>query len=41
VFQGAFPNAQIWVDKALIASFDAKAHAAVLEVMASLQVNLI
>jgi nicotinamidase-related amidase len=41
VFQGAFPNAQIWVDTALIASFDAKAHAAVLEVMASLQVNLI
>ena len=41
VFQGAFPNAQIWADKALIASFDAKAHAAVLEVMASLQVNLI
>lgn len=41
VFQGAFPNAQIWVDKTLIASFDAKAHAAVLEVMASLQVNLI
>ena len=41
VFQGAFPNAQILVDKHLIASFDAKAHEAVLEVMASLQVNFI
>ena len=41
VFQGAFPNAQILVDKSLIASFDPKAHDAVLEVMAGLQVNFI
>jgi nicotinamidase-related amidase len=41
VFQGAFPNAQIVVDPHLIASFDAKAHTSVLEVMRGLQVNLI
>ena len=41
VFQGAFPNAQVLVDKTLTASFDPKAHAAVLEVMAGLQVNFI
>ena len=41
VFQGAFPNAQILVDPNLIASFDPKTHAAVLEVMAGLQVNFI
>ena len=41
VFQGAFPNAQIVVDKNLTASFDAKAHQAVLEVMAGLQVRFV
>ena len=41
VFQGAFPNAQILVDPKLTAGFDPKAHAAVLEVMAGLQVNFI
>ena len=41
VFQGAFPNAQIFVDEDLIASFNPKAHEAVLEVMLGLQVNLI
>lgn len=41
VFQGAFPLAQVLVDKNLTASFDPKAHEAVLEVMASLQVNFI
>lgn len=41
VFQGAFPNAQIVVDKDLIASFDDKTHAAVLDVMAGLQVNFV
>ena len=41
VFQGAFPNAQMLVDKNLIASFDAKTHGAVLEVMAGLQVNFL
>lgn len=41
VFQGAFPNAQILVDKNLTASFDPKAHGAVLEVMAGLQVQFI
>ena len=41
VFQGAFPNAQVLVDKKLTASFDPKAHEAVLEVMAGLQVQFI
>ncbi len=41
VFQGAFPHAQILVDKALIASHDPKTHAAVLDVMAGLQVAFI
>ena len=41
VFQGAFPHAQMLVDKNLIASFDAKTHGAVLEVMAGLQVNFL
>ena len=41
VFQGAFPNAQVLVDKNLTASFDSKAHQAVLEVMASLQVKFL
>jgi nicotinamidase-related amidase len=41
VFQGAFPNAQIYVNPNLIASFDQQAHASVLEVMRSLQVNFI
>ena len=41
VFQGAFPNAQIIVDTKLIASHDAKAHEAVLEVMKGLQVMFI
>ena len=41
VFQGAYPNAQILADKNLTASFDPKAHAAVLEVMAGLQVKFI
>ena len=41
VFQGAFPNAQILVDPNLIASFNPKAHEAVLEVMQSLQVVFI
>lgn len=41
VFQGAYPNAQILVDPNLIASYDPKAHAAVLEVMRTLQVQLI
>lgn len=41
VFQGAFPLAQVVVDPALIASQDAKAHAAVLEVMAGLQVEFL
>ncbi|MBR4971559.1 MAG: cysteine hydrolase [Oscillospiraceae bacterium] len=41
VFQGAFPMAQMLVDKNLIASFDPKTHAAVLEVMAGLQVKFL
>ena len=41
VFQGAFPNAQIVVNPNLIASFDSKAHEAVLEVMKGLQVQFI
>ena len=41
VFQGALPLAQVVVDPALIASHDAKAHAAVLEVMAGLQVEFL
>ena len=41
VFQGAFPNAQILVDPNLIASFNPKAHEAVLEVMQGLQVQFI
>ena len=41
VFQGAFPNAQIIVNPNLIASFDQKAHEAVLEVMKGLQVQFI
>lgn len=41
VFQGAFPNTQIVVDPNLIASFNPKAHEAVLEVMQGLQVNFI
>ena len=40
VFQGAFPLAQVVVDTNLIASFDPKAHEAVLEVMRTLQVEL-
>ena len=40
VFQGAFPLAQMVVDPQLIASFDPKTHAAVLEVMGGLQVLL-
>lgn len=41
VFQGAFPLAQAVVDPRLIASFDTKAHEAVLEVMRTLQVELL
>lgn len=41
VFQGAFPLAQAVVDPRLIASFDPKAHEAVLEVMRGLQVQLV
>ena len=41
VFQGAFPLAQAVVDPKLIASFDPKAHEAVLEVMRGLQVQLV
>jgi abortive infection bacteriophage resistance protein len=41
VFQGAFPNAQIQVDPKLVASFDPKAHDAVLTVMAGLQVQFV
>ena len=41
VFQGAFPLAQILVASDLIASFDPKAHEAVLEVMRGLQVELL
>jgi nicotinamidase-related amidase len=41
VFQGAFPNAQVVVDPNLIASFNTKAHEAVLEVMLGLQVVFI
>ena len=40
VFQGAFPLAQMVVDTGLIASFDPKAHEAVIEVMRTLQVAL-
>ena len=41
VFQGAFPLAQMMVDPSLIASHDAKAHEAVLEVMRGLQVEFL
>lgn len=41
VFQGAFPLAQAVVSPDLIASFDPKAHEAVLEVMRTLQVELL
>ena len=41
VFQGAFPLAQTMVSPELIASFDPKAHEAVLEVMRTLQVELL
>ena len=41
VFQGAFPLAQAVVSPDLIASFDPKAHEAVLEVMRALQVELL
>ena len=41
VFQGAFPLAQVVIDPGLIGSYDPKAHEAVLEVMHSLQVELL
>lgn len=41
VFQGAFPLAQMVVSPHLIASHDPKAHEAVLEVMRTLQVELL
>ena len=41
VFQGAFPSAQVVVDPHLIASHDAEAHEAVMDVMRGLQVEFI
>lgn len=41
VFQGTFPDAQIIVDPALIASHDPEMHEAVLRVMKGLQVEFI